>query len=387
MTPDPNQLPFILTWSNPAEAAVAGATVWSLPSADPTIKSVYFGTGNPYPYTGRQPGKNLWSDTLMSLNTQTGALRWYYQAVHHDLWDYDCPTPTSRFNAMVNGKLTPVLAGSCKSGYIYELNATNGHPIFPIPETPVPNLNGGKGQALNFTWPTQPEPTGGAGQVLIHCPTADQAKAAIPAYPTAPNGTPIQLTCPYPGTYNDAYLLWGPFWGNGGTDYPRMSFSPQTNDLYVCANVTLLAMENRSPTDYHLLSITSGTYAAGGWSGSVSAINMGTNKMDWQAQWQANAEGTCYSGILTTASGLLFTASHGRNDQSAATLTSQGIPYGGYVLAYDAKTGKELWRWQASDIIQAPPITYMYKGKQYVAIYVAGPVATGQHDRLTVFSL
>jgi quinohemoprotein ethanol dehydrogenase len=385
-TPDPNQLPFILTWSNPAEAAVAGATVWSLPATDPQLKRVTFGTGNPYPYTGRQAGKDLWSDTLMSLDINSGAMKWYYQAVHHDLWDYDCPTPTVRFNAPVGGKMMPIVAGSCKSGYIYLLNANNGHPIYPVPEVPVPNLNGGKGQALNFTWPTQPEPTGGESQILIHCPTAAQAQAAIAGYPTAPNGTNIVLTCPYPGTYNDEYLLWGPFWGNGGTDYPRMSYDPLTNDLYVCANVTLLAMENRSPTDYHLLSITSGTYAAGGWAGSVSALNVGTNKLDWQAQWQANAEGPCYSGMLSTASGVVFTGGHGRTDASSATLTSQGIPYGGYLLAYDAKTGKELFRWQASDIIQAPPITYMYKGKQYVAIYAAGPVASGQHDRLTVFS-
>jgi len=89
MTPDPNQYPFILTWANPAEASVAGATVWSLPSVDPQLGSIYFGTGNPYPYTGRQPGKDLWSDTLVSLNVNTGAMRWFYQTTHHDLWDYD----------------------------------------------------------------------------------------------------------------------------------------------------------------------------------------------------------------------------------------------------------------------------------------------------------
>jgi alcohol dehydrogenase (cytochrome c) len=387
MTPDPNQLPFILTWANPAEAAVAGATVWSLPSVDPQLGSIYFGTGNPYPYTGRQPGKNLWSDTLVSLNVNTGALKWYYQAVHHDLWDYDCPTPTVRVNVMVKGVMTPVLAGSCKSSYLYELNARNGHPIFPIPETPVPDLNSGKGAALNNTWPTQPEPTGGAAALLIHCPTDAQAQASLPGYPTAPNGTPIVRTCPYPPTYNDQYLLWGPYWGNGGTDYPRMSFNPATNDLYICANVTLLAMENRSPTDYHLNSITSGVYTANGWAGSVSALNLATNQLDWQAQYQANKDGACYSGVLSTAGGVVFAASRGRADQSAATLSAQGIPYGGYLNAYDAKTGQQLWSWQAPDIIQAPPITYMYKGKQYVAIYVAGPNSSGMHDRLTVFSL
>jgi|SwirhisoilCB3_FD_contig_31_1437513_length_1975_multi_4_in_0_out_0_1 quinohemoprotein ethanol dehydrogenase len=387
MTPDPNQYPFILTWANPAEASVAGATVWSLPSVDPQLGSIYFGTGNPYPYTGRQPGKDLWSDTLVSLNVNTGAMRWFYQTTHHDLWDYDCPTPTLRVNVMVKGVSTPVLAGSCKTGYLYELNARNGHPIFPIPETPVPNLNGGKGAALNNTWPTQPEPTDGAASILIHCPTEAQAQASLPGYPTASNGTAIVRTCPFPPTYNDQYLLWGPFWGNGGTDYPRMSFNPATNDLYICANVTLLAMENRSPTDYHLNSITSGVYTANGWSGSVTAINLATNTQDWQDQYQANKDGACYSGTMATAGGLVFAASRGRADQSSATLSAQGVPYGGYLIASDAKTGQRLWSWQAPDIIQAPPITYMFQGKQYVAIYVAGPTSSGMHDRLTVFSL
>jgi len=387
MTPDPTQMPFILTWANPAEAAVAGATVWSIAAIDPELGLIYFGTGNPYPYTGRQPGKNLWSDSLMALNVNSGKIKWYYQAIHHDLWDYDCPTPTVRMNVPVNGKLTKVLAGSCKSGYVYELNAANGHPIFPIPEVPVPDLNAGKGASLNNTWPTQPEPQGGAAQILIHCPTQQQAATAIPGFPTAPNGTPIVPTCPYAPSYNDAYALWGPYFALGGTDYPRMSYSPQTNDLYVCANVTMQATENRSPTDYHQNYITTGTVPAAGWAGSVTAVNMATNKMDWQKQWMAEKDGACYSGILSTAGGLVFTASKGNSTASVATLNSRGTAYGGYVYALDAKTGQELWAWQNEDQIQAPPITYMYKGKQYVAIYVEGKVATGQRDKLTVFSL
>jgi alcohol dehydrogenase (cytochrome c) len=387
MTPDPNQLPYILTWANPAEAAVAGATVWSIASIDPTLGDIYFGTGNPYPYTGRQPGKDLWSDSIVALNINNGQMRWYYQTVHHDLWDYDCPTPSVRFNAVVNGKLRKILAASCKTGYIYELDATNGHPIFPIPETPVPDLNGGKGAALNNTWPTQPEPQGGAAQILIHCPTAQQAQAAIPGFPTAPNGTQIVPTCPFAPSYNDAYVLWGPYFALGGTDYPRMSFDPLTNDLYVCANVTMQATENRSPTDYHQNYITTGTVPSAGWSGSVSALNMTTNKLDWQAQFQANQDGACYSGVLSTAGGLVFSASKGNSTASVATLNAQGVNYGGYFYAYDAKTGKQLWSWQNEDQIQAPPITYMFKGKQYVAIYVEGKVASGQRDRLTVFSL
>src|SRR5207248_326345 len=128
----------------------------------------------------------------------------------------------------------PILAFGGKNGYLYELNAKNGHPIFPIPEVPVPDLNGGKGAALNNTWPTQPEPTGAAGQLIPHCPTADFVSTALfnggPL--VAPNGTSIVPTCPYAPPYNDKYLAWGPsFWG--GVDYERDSYNPLTNDFLV----------------------------------------------------------------------------------------------------------------------------------------------------------
>jgi quinohemoprotein ethanol dehydrogenase len=75
-TPDPTQLPYILSWGNPAEAAIGGGALWSIPAVDPTLGAVYFGTGNAYPETGRSPGKSLWSDSLMVVDWKTGGLKW-----------------------------------------------------------------------------------------------------------------------------------------------------------------------------------------------------------------------------------------------------------------------------------------------------------------------
>ncbi len=182
MTPDPTQLPFILTWSNPAEASVGGATVWSLPSVDPATGLLYYNTGNPYPYLGRQPGDDLWSDSVVALNLSNGHMRWFYQEVKHDLWDYDCPNPTVEYNAMVGGKLTPVVSAACKSAYVYLLSPSNGHPIYPIPQVAMSTQPGytAAGAALNSTAATQPEPTGGEGQMIDHCPTAANASSPAP---------------------------------------------------------------------------------------------------------------------------------------------------------------------------------------------------------------
>jgi len=261
-TPDPTQLPYILSWANPAEAAIAGATVWSIAAIDPQLGDIYFGTGNPYPYTGRQPGKNLWSDTIMGVNVHNGALKWFYQGIHHDLWDYDCPTPVTLFNTTINGKLVRGLAGSCKSGYLYELNRVNGVPIFPIPEVPVPDISGGLGAQLNNTWPTQPEPTGAAanlGGPGTHCPTPNIAQDWFGAnYPTN-SGFPVVLVCPYAPSYIGRYVSWGLDWPTGGTDYPRMSFDPQTNDMYVCTHVTGIADRNASPLAFAQTTTHSGS--------------------------------------------------------------------------------------------------------------------------------
>jgi glucose dehydrogenase len=394
-TPDPGQMPYILTWANPAEAAVGGGATWSSYAADSQNRILYFGTGNVYPYTGRQPGKDLWSSSLMAVNISTGKLRWYYQTTHHDLWDYDVSNPPVLFNANIKGKVTPIVAVGSKLGYLFELNRLNGSPIFPIPEVPVPDLNGGKGAALNNTWPTQPIPSGGAGQITPHCLTKEWLATVLPATggTTAPNGLPIVGTCPYAHPYSDKYVAWGSS-NYGNINFPRSSYDPLTKNLYICAMNNTQAVANISPTDWHFQQISTGAGPTAGQSGTVTALNMETNTVTWQNVYQANRDGTCYSGVASTAGGLVFVASKGDNSRGVVnTLPKEAAPYGGYLYAYDARTGKTLWSYQAPDLVMSPPITYMAGGKQYVAWYLMGPVPTSPRadgkgrDLLTVFSL
>jgi quinohemoprotein ethanol dehydrogenase len=395
MTPDPTQLPFILTWGNPANAAYGGSALWSNASIDPQLQMVYFGTGNAYPEVGRAPGKDLWSDAEMAVNINTGQLKWYFQQVHHDEWDYDVPNPPNRFNAMIDGKLTPVLAVGGKTGYMYVRNALNGRPVphFATPEVPVPDLNSGKGAALDLTWPTQPEPQGGSGEIVRTCYTPALMQEKFPtAYPTAPNGTPMVPTCMFAPPYNDAYLTWGSIGSGGGIGWPPTSYDPQTNDLYICAQVQAAGHETLAPNNPVQQSISVGSDTTGlgtpGWAGSVAALNMGTNKIDWLVKYQRAPDGDCYSGTLSTAGGLVFVAS--RADESVADPLNNlpaGTTFGGFLYAYDAKTGKQLWSWQAQDLIQAPATTYSINGKQYLAWLVMGHQGNVRDARLTVFSL
>src|SRR6185295_11554238 len=158
-TPDPTQLPFILTWANPAEASQGGAAVWSIPAVDVQNHLVYFGTGNLYPWTGRQPGDNLWGTSLQAVDSNTGALRWYFQHMKHDIWDLDAPQPPTRMNVPIDGKMRPVVAHGGKNGYMYILNAVNGaylpHYKFKTIQTYDPT---GRGKKLNGLSSTQTLP-------------------------------------------------------------------------------------------------------------------------------------------------------------------------------------------------------------------------------------
>jgi quinohemoprotein ethanol dehydrogenase len=375
-TPDATSLPFILTWTNPAEVATAGAAAWTRPAIDTKLNRIYFAVGNPH--ANLSAGKDLWSDSLVSLDLMTGKLKWYFQAVHHDQWDYDCSTPPVLYNGVFNGKTVPGVAFGCKPGYIFMLDRRNGRQIFPIKEVPVPNP---ANQPLGTQWPTQPETTGGSAQIITHCPTAAEVAAAVPSSPTtAGNGKPFVETCQFAVPDPVAQVVWGGAAGAGGLDWMPMSFNPQTGDLYICANG---ALQNAG-----------GPFPTSGTSGTVSALNLSTNHLDWQHVWMADKQGPCYSGMLSTASGVVFVVSNGQ--AALASSASKGVsPFPGALYAYDAKTGKQLLSLQtANAVATAAPITYQVGGKQYVVADMTGSVnpnsffgAAVLGDKLTAFSL
>jgi glucose dehydrogenase len=173
-TPDPTQLPYILTWANPAEASQGGAPDWSIPAIDPELGLVYFGTGNLFPWTGRQPGDNLWGTSIQAVDWKTGALRWYYQSMKHDIWDLDCPQPPTRFNTPIDGKMTPVVAEICKSGVAVAVNARNGSYLPHFNFTKIQTYDpSGRGRKLNGLSATQWVPQGAMGCVSQQEQTSD----------------------------------------------------------------------------------------------------------------------------------------------------------------------------------------------------------------------
>ena len=145
------------TWGKGSAEYMGNMAAWASLTADEQLGYVYVPLSAPTVsyYGGHRPGKNLYSDSLLCLNAKTGKLVWYFQMVHHDLWDYDSATPPVLGDITVDGKRIKAVIASNKTGFLYVFDRVTGKPVWPIEERPVPQST----TPGEETWPTQPFPT------------------------------------------------------------------------------------------------------------------------------------------------------------------------------------------------------------------------------------
>jgi quinohemoprotein ethanol dehydrogenase len=328
-----------------------GASIWNTPALDPELGLVYFAVGNCGPdYDGSmREGDNLFCASVLAVNAKTGAYAWHFQEVHHDIWDYDAASPVVLFDTMVNGQPRKGIAQAGRTGWVYILDRTNGKPLIGVEERPVLQ------EPRQKTAKTQPFPIG---------------DAIVP-----------QCAQPLEG-YEKVGCIFEPFWdepvliqpsGIGGTNWAPMSYNPETASFYVSGTIRTSAF-SRYDTKWALgRRYDGGTQAApigSPMSGTFSAIGGNTNKIVWQHKtpYRIGQGG----GSTTTAGGLVF----------------RGDPDGN-VLAINAKTGEELWRFQTGFGADAPPAVYEVDGEEYVAIATGGNqgMLSANGDAVWVFSL
>jgi glucose dehydrogenase len=346
-------------------------------------------------YGGDRKGANLFGNSVVAIELQTGKYRWHFQTIHHDLWDADPPAPPSLFDIQRDGRTIPVLAVTTKSGYLYILNRDDGQPIFGVEERPMPKSD----VPGELASPTQPIPVKPPALARVSYRSSDLVTAAdtTPAHAAAcaelvATAGGVQNAGPFTpwmlrgeGTTPPTTLVFPG--GLGGANWGGTAFDQNTGFVFVVTqdDGALGWMEKAkegSPVPYEKGAPGRRTFDVDidgkiwpcqkpPW-GQLTAVNAATGGIAWQRplgvteqlpEGKQNTGRPALAGPIVTASGLLFIASTDDNR----------------FRAIDARSGNQLWETRLERRGNADPMTYLASGKQYVAI-----VAT---DKLMVYAL
>lgn len=212
-----------------------GANSWAGMSLDEKRGVVYVPTGSATPdfYGGLRKGKDLFSDCILALDAGTGKLIWYYQTVHHDLWDRDPPAPPNLVTVRHGGKKVDAIAQITKTGFVFVLNRDNGKPLFPVKEVPVPDTPHLPGEQ---PWPTQPVPELPRPFIRQHFTASDINPLVADSSRTMAGKRLAQLGTGnmfLPPTEQGTVIFPG---FDGGAEWGGAACDPTTGFLYVNAN-------------------------------------------------------------------------------------------------------------------------------------------------------
>jgi glucose dehydrogenase len=349
-----------------------GGAIWDPPSIDPKLDMVYFGTGQPLPFNGliNGPGAEVGTNGVYGLNALTGKFVWFFQEVHHDIWDYDAMQTPYVLTINHNGKMVDVVDHINKDAYNYVLDARTGKPVLGVVETPVPQ------EPLAHTYPTQPIPVG--DELVPHVVPDPQDYQGV----IAPDGKPYVIgTAPFTPYTDQAYVVNAPTAG-GGVEWPEGGYDPNTGNIIVCTNVQSQGFESPPGADQHpviktlgfgnMTQLRSSTPVTALSISRLVAFSPATNKIVWKHDdlstggLAAGHSAPCSSDVTITKNGLALI---GR------TVATSQYPNGvGMIQAYSTKDGSFLWQVPVLVNGQAAPIVpritpYMVGGKEYIASY------------------
>jgi len=298
------------TWPKGA-AETGGGAAWLTGSYDAETDTLFWGVGNPGPWLATlRPGDNLYTDSVIAVNPADGKIKWHYQYTPNDTWDYDGTNETVLTDITYKGKKYKGLVSASRNGWFYAIDRTNGKLIYAEKFATATSVSGFK-DGKPVTDPAMR-------------PTVDKEV----------------FTCP-------SFL--------GGKNWWPISVSPDTHMAYVPTLHTCMTMKGATVSYKAGLPFLGETFLVkrdpafpNHW-GSVQAIDLNTGKQAWTFPSELPWNG----GMLTTAGGLLFSGSAD-----------------GYLYAFDAKTGKVLWKSpQMSSGVLGVPSTWTVNGKQYIGVY------------------
>jgi quinohemoprotein ethanol dehydrogenase len=336
------------TWSGEWWKLGGGGSVWDAAIYDPETDLLIYGTGNgtPWNQANRDPkgGDNLYIASIIALKAETGEYVWHYQATPGDTWDYDSVSPMMTADLTVGGEKKHVVIQPNKNGYLYVLNAADGKLLSADAFTEV-------------NWSTGVDMKTGRPKVVA---ASKYNKEGWNLAPGVQGGHSW-----HPNAYSpDTGLLYIPTWEAYFPMVKDPNYKPSTGgfNLGIAFSVNAAAT-NLKPTDKT------------GITGRLKAWDPVARKVVWETE--AFMDNRPSGGVLATAGGLVF-AGNGAGKQ---------------LRAYDAKTGKQVWRFDAQTAVFAPPITYELDGQQYLAASVGGNAAAAGgyyapgYARMLVFAI
>ena len=387
-----------IPWANDTHPRTGAGNAWSVFSVDAEHDLVFVPTGSAAPdyFGGIRKGDDKWTNSVVALRASTGAFVWGFQVVHHDLWDYDVASQPTLIS-WKDG--TPAVVINTKMGHVFVLNRLTGVPLLPVEERAVPRSD----IAGEESSPTQPFSTISLVPEKFEAtdlwgPTPADTKWCADKVAASRNEgifTPPSLK----GTIQAPGNVGGVNWGSAAYDPQEHRMIVNTNRLVAWMKLIPRAdyaaevhknQDNRiygefgdqEPSPYGLyrtfLFSPSGTPCNAPPWGTTEAVDLFTGKVAWNIPLGTLVPGKQTGSInlggpMATAGHLVFTS---------ATIDP-------HLHAFDSETGKELWTYELPAAANATPMTYTWKGKQYLVICAGGHGKLGskQGDYVIAFSL
>ncbi len=373
------------TWPEQDRETFGGGHNWSEFTVDTEAGVAYIPTGSPRFdfYGGNRPGDNLYGNSLLALDARSGELLWHFQAVHHDLWDYDLPSAPKLLTIRKDGQAIPAVVIAAKHGFVFAFDRRTGEPVWPIEERPVPASDvPGERASPTQPFPTWPLPFSRQSfteaDINPHVPEEDQAKIREILRTARNEGlfTPPSLrgSISMPGH-------------NGGASWGGTAIDPERGRLFVVSReiptLNTLVPDNRPETratmpnasaevpafgsPYNFMLQSNGMAAIKPPFSFLTAYDMTTGEQLYRLpdgeSWVLEQQGVTGAGSqaprggpVATASGLLFVGTAG--DRT--------------FRARDAATGKVLWEHKLDAATEGVPAIYEVGGRQFVTIPVGG---------------
>ena len=376
------------TWLNESWRYSGNTNIWSMMSGDEELGWVYLPIGTPTNdyYGGHRLGDNLFAESLVAVDVETGQRQWHFQMIHHGLWDYDLPAAPNLLDVTVDGRPVKAVAQVSKQGFVYVFDRVTGEPVWPIEERPVATDTDLEGEAPS---PTQPFPTRPAAfeyqgtsidDLVDFTPEIRQmAVEAVEGFRLGPLYTPQTLR----GTIMRPAVAGGANWSGAAVD-------PETGYLYVpSANahstIQLTAPEPGEPATlrYVRRSTTAGPVMPRGlplWKPPytrMTAIDMNTGEHAWMIP-TGRGDRIRNHPLLRGLDLPPLGGDAGRSGPLLTrtllihALTAGGSGNGPRLVAYDKRTGAEVGSVDLPAGALGAPMTYLLDGAQHVALTVGG---------------